>query len=132
MRYLLDTNICIYIAKKKPQHLLSRFERLNTGDTAMSLVTYLELVYGAYKSERTDDNLSTIQQLVSFIPVLSLDISVAHHYGRVRTELERKGTPIGAYDLMIACHAMSMELTLVTNNTREFSRIPGLRVTDWT
>jgi len=131
MRYLLDTNICIYIARKKPHALLSRFERLNTGDAAMSIVTYLELIYGAYKSERVDANLATVQELASVIPVLSLDPLVAHHYGRLRAALERKGVPIGAYDLMIACHAMSLELTLVTNNTREFARISGLHIEDW-
>src|ERR1700729_2608913 len=97
----------------------------------MSIVTYLELVYGAYKSERFQANLATMEELRAIIPPLPLEASTAHHYGRLRTELERKGTPIGAYDLLIACHALSLKLTLVTNNAREFSRIPGLHVADW-
>src|SRR5436309_3088554 len=102
MHYLFDTDICIYIAKKKPPSLLNRFKQLQTGDAAMSIVTYMELLDGADKSDRREANLSTVQELTSLIPVLSLDAPAADHFGRLRSELERKGTPIGAYDLIIA------------------------------
>jgi tRNA(fMet)-specific endonuclease VapC len=131
MRYLFDTNICIYIAKKKPLTLLERFKALEVGDAAMSIVTYLELIYGAYKSERIQFNLATLRELVSMIPVLSLDVPAAEYYGRLRTDLERQGRTIGGYDLMIAAHAMSLNLTLITHNTREFPRISSLRIENW-
>jgi tRNA(fMet)-specific endonuclease VapC len=131
VKYLLDTNICIYISRRKPAGVLSRLQNLKPEDVGMSIVTYLELVYGAWKSERVEANLARIDQFRDLIPVQPLDAGVAEHYGRVRTELERAGTPIGAYDLMIAAHAMSLGLTLVTNNVREFRRVRGLRVENW-
>jgi tRNA(fMet)-specific endonuclease VapC len=132
MDYLLDTNICIYIAKRQPSAVASRFEKLRPGDVGMSIVTYLELVYGAWKSAPKQENVATVQELSRLIPVQPLDTAVADHYGRIRSELERAGSPIGAYDLLIAAHALSLDLTLVTNNLREFARIPGLRVENWT
>ncbi len=132
MRYLLDTNICIYIAKKSSPALLARFEKLPAGETGMSVVTYLELIYGARKSQRVATNLSTIHELTAAIPVLPLDTSCADHFGRLRVDLERRGVPIGAYDLLIASHALSLNSTLITHNTREFSRIPHLKMADWT
>jgi tRNA(fMet)-specific endonuclease VapC len=107
-------------------------EKLHPGDVGMSIVTYLELVSGAWKSSRKQENLATVQELSRLIPVQPLDSTVADHYGRVRSELERKGSPIGAYDLLIAAHTLALGLTLVTNNLREFARIPGLRVENWT
>jgi tRNA(fMet)-specific endonuclease VapC len=97
----------------------------------MSVITYLELVYGAWKSQRREENLERIKELELLIPVLPLDASTGRHYGQVRVELERKGSPIGAYDLLIAAHALSLELTLVTNNVREFRRIAQLRLENW-
>ena len=132
MDYLLDTNICIYIAKRQPSAMASRFEKLRPGDVGMSIVTYLELVYGAWKSARKQENVATVQELSRLIPVQPLDTAVADHYGRIRSELERAGSPIGAYDLLIAAHALSLDLTLVTNNLREFARVRGLRVENWT
>ena len=132
MDYLLDTNICIYIAKRQPSAVASRFEKLRPGDVGMSIVTYLELVYGAWKSARKQENVATVQELSRLILVQPLDTAVADHYGRIRSELERAGSPIGAYDLLIAAHALSLDLTLVTNNLREFARISGLRVENWT
>jgi len=131
MRYLLDTNICICIAKQKPPGVLARLRRLRPGDVGMSVMTYLELVYGAWKSLRREENLARIQELERLIPALPLDSSTGRHYGEVRTELERKGAPIGAYDLLIAAHALSLGLTLVTNNVREFRRIASLSVENW-
>jgi tRNA(fMet)-specific endonuclease VapC len=131
MQYLLDTNICIYIARRKPVAVLSRLRRLRPGDVGMSVVTYLELVYGAWKSRHQEAILAVIEQLRDIIPVQPLDRAAAEHYGRIRVELERRGSPIGAYDLLIAAHALSLGLTLVTNNVREFARIQGLRVCNW-
>jgi tRNA(fMet)-specific endonuclease VapC len=131
MRYLLDTNICIYIAKQKPPGVLARLQRLRPGDVGMSVITYLELVYGAWKSQHREENLERIKELELLIPVLPMDASAGLHYGQVRAELERKGSPVGAYDLLIAAHALSLGLTLVTNNVREFRRIAQLRVENW-
>jgi tRNA(fMet)-specific endonuclease VapC len=131
MRYLLDTNICIYIAKRKPAVVHSRLARLRPGDVGMSVVTYLELVYGAQKSQHPQDNLVRLEDLERLIPAQPLGSDVAKHYGTLRVELERKGSPIGAYDMLIAAHALSLDLVLVTNNTREFSRIESLRVENW-
>jgi tRNA(fMet)-specific endonuclease VapC len=131
MRYLLDTDICIYIAKRKPAGVLARLERLHPGDVGMSVVTYLELAYGAHKSQQVEANVSRIKQLSHLIPVRTLDASAATHYGRLRAGLEKSGSLIGAYDLLIAAHAVALELTLVTNNVREFRRVPGLRLENW-
>ena len=131
MRYLLDTDICIYIAKQKPHGVLARLERLRSGDVGMSIITHLELVYGAWKSQRREANLLRILELERLIPVLPLDASTGQHYGRMRAELERKGSPIGAYDLLIAAHTLALGLTLVTNNVWEFRRIPQLVLENW-
>jgi tRNA(fMet)-specific endonuclease VapC len=132
MRYLLDTNICIHIAKRKPERVRSRLERLRPGDAGMSVITYAELVYGARNSERMESNLAQLEQLRGLIPVMPLAAEMADPYGRVRTVLRKKGLPIGAYDLLIAAQALQLGLILVTNNTREFARIPGLEVENWT
>jgi len=132
MRYLFDTNICIYIAKQKPSGVLARLERLRPGDVGMSVVTYLELLYGAWKSRRREENLARIQELETLIPVLALDASAGRHYAQLRSDLETKGRPIGAYDLLIAAHALSLGLILVTHNVREFRRVERLQVEDWT
>ena len=131
MHYLLDSDICIYIARRKPPSVLARLRRSRPGDIGMSVITYLELVYGACKSQRREENLKRIEELELFIPVLGLDANVGRHYGQLRTELELKGLSIGAYDLLIAAHALSLGLTLVTNNVREFSRISELRLENW-
>ncbi len=131
MRYLLDTNICIYVAKRSPARVLSRLEHLRPGDVGMSIVTYLELVYGAWKSERVEADLAKIEELKSLIPVQPLETGAATHYGRLRSELEAMGSPIGSYDLLIAAHALSLGLILVTRNVREFTRVQGLRVESW-
>ena len=97
----------------------------------MSVVTYLELVYGAHKSQQVEANVSRIKLLSHLIPVQTLDGSAATHYGRLRAGLEKSGSLIGAYDLLIAAHALALELTLVTNNVHEFRRVPGLRLENW-
>ena len=131
MRYLLDTDTCSYIVKHKPAGPLKRFEQARAGDVGMSVVTYLELVCGASKSRHVEANLARIEQLSVLIPVLPLDSAVGTHYGNVRTQLERSGSRIGAHDLLIAAHALTLRLIVVTNKVREFSRIQGLRIENW-
>ena len=131
MRYLLDTDTCIYIVKHKPAGTLKRFEQTRAGDVGMSVITYLELVYGALKSRHVEANLARIEQLSGLIPVLPLDSRVGTHYGNLRTHLERSGSRIGAHDLLIAAHALCLGLIVVTNNVREFSRVRGLQIENW-
>ncbi len=130
-RYLLDTDICIYITKHHPPHLRQRFEQARPGELAMSVITYGELRRGAEKSQWRDRALATIQSLSEVIEILDLPAAAGAVYGEIRTQLERAGTPIGGNDLWIAAHAMAAELTLVTNNQGEFARIEGLAVENW-
>ncbi|MBY0544978.1 MAG: type II toxin-antitoxin system VapC family toxin [Gammaproteobacteria bacterium] len=129
--YLLDTNICIYIAKARPTSVLCRFESLATGTVGMSVITYGELCVGAQKSQHQEIALAKLNELADYIPVLMPDETVGVSYGKIRFLLERAGTPIGNNDLWIAAHALSLGLTLVTNNDREFKRIPELRTENW-
>jgi tRNA(fMet)-specific endonuclease VapC len=132
MRYLLDTNICIYIAKRRPPEVAARFERLSPGDVGMSMVTYGELLFGAAKSQQPARATDRLERFAEMVPMLPLPADAPLHYARIRRELERAGTPIGANDLWIAAHALAAELILVTNNLREFLRVPGLRTENWT
>lgn len=129
--YLLDTNICIYIIKKKPPAVLQRFERLKPGDVAMSLVTFGELEFGAHKSQQAERALAILQELREFIPVLAMEADVAVHYAQIRHALGSRGTPIGNNDLWIAAHARALGATLVSNNLREFARVDGLQLENW-
>lgn len=131
LAFLLDTNICIYIAKQRPASVEERFSRLAAGSVCMSIVTYGELRYGAEKSIRSKEALSALQQLATLIPVRAMEPGAGECYGRLRLVLERDGVPIGSNDLWIASHALALELTLVSNNTREFERVPGLRLENW-
>ncbi|MBI4793023.1 MAG: type II toxin-antitoxin system VapC family toxin [Deltaproteobacteria bacterium] len=130
-RFLLDTNICIYIAKRRPPEVLRHFEQLEVGDVAMSIITYGELQFGAEKSRHADLAHEKLARLAEIVPVLSLPDKTAIHYGQIRAALERAGTPIGANDLWIAAHSLAEGLILVSNNTSEFSRIPELRLENW-
>lgn len=129
--YLLDTNICIYIAKRKPPEVLRRFESLQAGDLAMSVVTYGELICGAERSTQRQASMSIIGRLVEAVPVLTMTIDTGQHYGAIRATLASGGVPIGNNDLWIAAHARAAGLTLVTNNEAEFRRVPDLRVENW-
>jgi tRNA(fMet)-specific endonuclease VapC len=131
LRYLLDTNICIYIAKQQPPAVAERFARLDIGSVGMSLITFGELRFGAEKSSRRESALETLARLQELIPVITPDVQVGENYGAVRAHLERAGTPIGNNDLWIAAHALSLDITLVTNNTREFERVPRLKLANW-
>ena len=130
-RFLLDTNICIYIRQKRPPEVLSRFEKLKAGEAVLSVVTFGELWYGAAKSSQRKIALERLQGLISFLPVLPLPETAAKEYGEIRAALEANGNVIGGNDLWIASHAKASRLILVTNNEREFARIPGLKLQNW-
>jgi tRNA(fMet)-specific endonuclease VapC len=130
-RFLLDTNICIYIRRKKPEEVLRRFRTLKQGEAVLSVITFGELVYGAEKSAQRAAAMELLRELAQMIPVLNLPETAADAYGTVRAELERKGQMIGNNDLWIAAHAKTAGLTLVTNNEREFRRVRGLKIQNW-
>jgi tRNA(fMet)-specific endonuclease VapC len=130
-RYLLDTNICIYIRQKRPDQVLRRFQKLRPGEAVLSIITYGELLYGAAKSAQPREALERLRELVYLLPALSLPETAAEVYGRIRAELESKGQMIGNNDLWIAAHAVAAGLTLVTNNEKEFRRVPGLKIQNW-
>jgi tRNA(fMet)-specific endonuclease VapC len=130
LKYMLDTNICIFTIKDKPQEVRQAFNR-HHGQLCISSVTLMELIYGAEKSAAPEKNLEVIEGFVARLDVLSYDNLAAEHTGQLRAELARNGTPIGPYDQMIAGHARSRGLIVVTNNLREFERVPGLRTEDW-
>lgn len=131
MQFMLDTNICIYIAKKKPIEILQRFERLTVGQVGMSSITYGELLYGVHKSQHPQKNMRILQKLTELIVPLPISPKVSLHYGQARCFLENGGTLIGNNDLWIAAHALAESVTLVTNNIKEFSRIPHLKYENW-
>ena len=130
-RFLLDTNICIYIRQKRPIELLRRFEKLQTGEAAISVITYGELLCGVEKSSHRSAALERLRALVQIIPALPLPEDAAQVYGKVRFDLESKGQVIGNNDLWIAAHALASQLTLVTNNDKEFRRVRGLKIQNW-
>ena len=130
-RYLLDTNICIYIRQKRSPDLLHRFEKLRPGEAVISLITFGELLFGAEKSAHRTAALERLRELQIFLSVLPLPEASADNYGKIRAELESKGEIIGNNDLWIASHALSLGLILVTNTDREFSRVSGLRTQNW-
>jgi tRNA(fMet)-specific endonuclease VapC len=130
-RFLLDTNICIYIQRKRPGNVLKRFEKLEPGDAAISVVTWGELLYGAEKSKQRKKVLQLLAEFKTFVPVLPIPETAGNTYGIIRASLESHGQPIGNNDLWIAAHAKAADLTIVTNNEREFRRISGLKVQNW-
>lgn len=129
-KYMLDTNICIFTIKNRPVHVRDAFTK-HHGQMCISAVTMMELIFGAEKSLDPDRNLAVVEGFAARLEVLSYDVDAAAHTGQVRAELKRAGAPIGPYDQMIAGHARSRGLILVTNNRREFDRVSGLRVEDW-
>ncbi len=130
LRYMLDTNITIYVIKKRPIEVLKQFNA-NAGSLCISSITLAELLHGAEKSERVAHNHSVIDDFVSRLTVLDYDIKAALHYGQIRAALEKQGKTIGINDLHIGAHARSQGLSLVSNNLREFARIPGLVAENW-
>jgi len=130
LKYLLDTNICIFTLKNKPQSVREAFNR-HHGQLCISSVTLMELIYGAEKSSSPESNLAVVEGFAARLEVLPYDANAAAHTGQLRAELAKLGKPIGPYDQMIAGHARSLGLILVSNNRREFERVPGLRLEDW-
>jgi tRNA(fMet)-specific endonuclease VapC len=127
---MIDTNICIYVIKNRPAQLRDRFNSL-ADQLSISVVSLAELIYGAEKSARPHDNLIRIEEFCARLDVLPFSERAATHYGQLRAELEQSGAPVGIHDMMIGAHARSEGLTVVTNNEREFKRMPGLRVENW-
>jgi tRNA(fMet)-specific endonuclease VapC len=132
MNALLDTNICIQIIRHKPAKVLDRFRQHAIGDLGISSITVAELQYGVEKSQRPAQNRDALNQFMIPLVIVDFDYEAALAYGGIRVDLEARGLPIGSLDLLIAAHAVSRGVTLVTNNTQEFLRVPGLRVEDWT
>lgn len=130
LKYLLDTNIVIYVMKRRPLEVLAMFNQ-HAGRMAMSVVTLAELYHGAEKSERVAQNLGVIEDFTSRLQVLPYTAAAAQHYGAIRGALEKVGQTIGVNDLHIAAHARSQGLTVVTNNLSEFERVPGLLLENW-
>jgi tRNA(fMet)-specific endonuclease VapC len=130
-RFLLDTNTCIYIRRRRPPQVLARFRQLRVGEAALSVITYGELLYGVEKSAARIRALEELEEFTNWIPVLPLPAEAARAYGAIRAALQMNGEIIGANDLWIAAHARAMDLTVVTNNEREFARVTGLKVQNW-
>jgi tRNA(fMet)-specific endonuclease VapC len=128
---MLDTDICIYIIKRKPESVLKRLESIPPKRLAMSVVTFAELMYGAKKSRHVKDNVARLNALGELLEIRPFDQKAAAAYGDIRSDLENRGEVIGGNDLLIAAHALSLDWTLVTNNEREFRRIQGLKVENW-
>ena len=130
LTYMLDTNICIYVMKTYPPAVREKFNAL-AEQLCISSITLAELYYGAEKSARRAENLVAVEHFVARLEVLPFAARAAAHYGQVRAELERAGTPCGPHDMQIGGHARSEGLIVVTNNLREFARMPGLRAENW-
>lgn len=130
LKYMLDTNIAIYVIKRRPPEALATFNT-HAGQLCISSITLAELIHGVEKSAMPDHNLRQVEDFVSRLVVLEYGNKAAAHYGDIRAVLERKGSPIGVNDLHIAGHARSEGLTLVTNNLKEFERVDGLRLENW-
>ena len=131
MKVMLDTNICIYLIKRKPAQVVAKFQEYDLGDIGISSVTVAELQYGVAKSQQQKQNQQALDLFLTPLMIADFDLSAAQHSGQIRAELARQGTPIGAYDLLLAGHALSLGVVLVTNNVGEFSRVPNLRVENW-
>jgi len=131
IKHMLDTNICIYIIRKKLDGILRRLQRYRVSDIGVSAITLSELEYGVAKSTKPQQNKLALAEFLAPIEILPYDDMAAQQYGELRADLERKGTPIGSLDILIAAHALSLKCVLVTNNEIEFRRVPGLKVENW-
>jgi tRNA(fMet)-specific endonuclease VapC len=131
MKYMLDTNICIYLIKQKPSKVLKHFKSHSVGDIGISSITLAELRYGVSKSQYVEKNQQALDEFILPLEVADFNEKAAEEYGSIRAELEKKGNPIGSMDMLIGAHAQSLGVTLVTNNVREFKEIKNLKVVDW-
>ena len=130
-RYMLDTNICIYAIKNKPEHVLKRLKSNLENGICISVITLAELELGVEKSSRPEQNAAALMQFLSFIEVLPFTNLAAVEYGKICAYLRKNGTPIGIMDMLIAAHAKAENAVIVTNNVREFERIPDLKIENW-
>ena len=131
MKFLLDTNICIYIIKQKPREVLQKFNTYRVGDIGVSSITVAELEFGVQKSQFPARNQQALTQFLLPLKIVDFDRAAAIVYGNIRAKLEKQGTPIGSLDTLIAAHAVSLDVTLVTNNVKEFNRISNLQLENW-
>ena len=131
MKFMLDTNTCIYIIKRKPSEVIKRFKRTNISQIGISSITLSELSYGVSKSSKPEKNQLALAQFIAPLVILPYGDEAAPYYGELRAYLEKQGTPIGSLDMLIAAHALSNACTLVTNNKKEFIRIPNLKIDNW-
>lgn len=131
MKYMLDTNICIYIIKNKPLKVLRKFDKIDPKDVCISSITSSELWYGVNKSSNFERNAIALEEFLSPLTILEYDEIASKTYGKIRAELERKGKIIGSMDLLISAHALSKNLKLITNNIKEFKRVIGLSTENW-
>ena len=129
--YLLDTNTCIFVINRKPVHVRNKFLEIELHELAISSITLFELDFGARKGANSRDNLIRLEHFTALVTVLPFDADAAREAGRLRYYLRKQGTPMGDMDTLIAAHALSVGATVVTNNTREFERVPNLVVEDW-
>lgn len=131
MRFLLDTNICIYVIKQRPLMVKERLQKIDPGDVGLSIITLAELEYGVAKSQNLQHNRETLNRFCLPFEIVGFSLEDAEKFGEIRATLEQQGQPIGSYDLLIASQAVSRGLILVTNNMKEFSRVEGLRLENW-
>ncbi len=131
MEFILDTNICIYIIKRKPSRVIERFKQAEISQIGISSITLSELLYGVAKSSKPSQNQIALTQFVAPLEILPYGNEAAQYYGDLRAQLEKQGTPIGSLDMLIAAHALSIDCNLVTNNEKEFIRIPNLKIENW-
>jgi len=129
--FLIDTNICIYIINNHPPGVVRKFRQIGVGNIGISSITVSELQYGACKSKQIKKNLKRLDEFLSPFEVLAYDENASNYYGKIRSNLERQGNVIGPLDMLIAAHALSENLTLITNNEKEFNRVKSLKVENW-
>jgi tRNA(fMet)-specific endonuclease VapC len=132
MMFILDTNTCIYLIKQKSRNLLKRFNNHSVGDIGISSITLAELQYGVAKSLYVDKNREALAEFILPLEIADFDEKAAESYGTVRTGLEKAGKPVGSMDMLIGAHALSLDVTVITNNIKEFRKIKNLKVEDWT
>jgi len=131
MMYLIDTNICIYIMNEYPPEVIQKFREIGVGNICISSITVSELQYGVHKSKQIKKNRKRLDEFLSPFEIISYDESASKHYGQIRSYLEKQGNLIGPLDMLIAAHALSENLTLITNNEKEFKRVKSLKVENW-
>jgi tRNA(fMet)-specific endonuclease VapC len=131
MKYMLDTNICIYLIKQKPADVLERFKQTDISEISISSITLGELFYGVSKSSKPEQNFMALTQFAAPLEILPFGGEAAQYYGDLRAHLEMQGTPIGSLDMLIAAHSLSLSITLVINNEKEFNRVPNLKIENW-